>query len=80
MDPDQPFRIALIAFFLGLLPIGMYYRIRSQATREPLDRRQEGMFILVTLRPLAAALWFGVFAWMIDPEWMAWSRVSLPTG
>jgi protein-S-isoprenylcysteine O-methyltransferase Ste14 len=78
MEHEQPFRIALIVFFLAVLPIGLYHRIKSQATREKLDRRQEGTFILVTLRPLAAALWFGVFAWMINPEWMAWSRLSLP--
>jgi protein-S-isoprenylcysteine O-methyltransferase Ste14 len=78
MAYEQPFRIALIVFFLTVLPIGLYHRIKSQATREKLDRRQEGTFILVTLRPLGAALWLGVFAWMINPEWMAWSRLSLP--
>jgi protein-S-isoprenylcysteine O-methyltransferase Ste14 len=24
------------------------------------------------------ATWFGVFAWAINPAWMAWSAVSLP--
>ena len=36
------------------------------------------MFILATLRPLGAVFWFGVFAWMINPRWMAWSSLSLP--
>jgi protein-S-isoprenylcysteine O-methyltransferase Ste14 len=34
--------------------------------------------MLATLRPLAAAFWLGLFAWMIDPAWMAWSAVPLP--
>ena len=78
MDNDQPFRIVLIVFFLTVFPIGLYHRIKSQATRETLDRRQEGMFILATLRPLGAAMWLGLIAWMINPAWMAWSHVLLP--
>jgi protein-S-isoprenylcysteine O-methyltransferase Ste14 len=71
------FRAALIAFFLVILPIGVYHRLAS-ATPEKLDRRQEGAFILATLRPIAALFWFGGMAWMIDPEWMAWSSMPLP--
>ena len=60
-------RAVLIVVMLLLLPIGMYHRVKSQSTREALDRRQEGVFILATLRPLCAALWLGVIAWMINP-------------
>ena len=34
--------------------------------------------MLATLRPIAAALWLGVIAYMINPAWMAWSAVPLP--
>ncbi len=79
MDNDHIFRAVLIAVFLVVLPIGVYYRLKSQATRETLDRRQEGLFILVTLRPMGAAFWLGLLAWMIDPGRVAWSSVSIPT-
>jgi protein-S-isoprenylcysteine O-methyltransferase Ste14 len=78
VNPEQTFRAILIVVFLVVLPIGIYHRLRSQATREKLDRRQEGLFILATLRPLGAAFWFGLIAWMVDPVWMAWSSMSLP--
>ena len=78
MNHDQTFRAVLIVVLLVVLPIGIYHRLASQATREKLDRRQEGLFILATLRPLGAVFWCGLFAWMINPSWMAWSRVSLP--
>lgn len=78
MTDDDMFRVVLIAMFLVVLPIGIYHRVRSEATRERLDRRQEGLFILATLRPMGAAFWFGLIAWMINPGWMAWSSVSLP--
>jgi len=78
MSHDQTFRDVLIAVVLLVLPVGVYHRITSQATRERLDRRQEGLFILATLRPMGAVFWLGLIAWMVDPAWMAWSSVSLP--
>jgi protein-S-isoprenylcysteine O-methyltransferase Ste14 len=78
MNDDQTFRAVLIAVAVLVLPIGIYHRVKSQATGEKLDRRQEGLFILATLRPLGLGLWLGLIAWMIDPDWMAWSSVRLP--
>jgi protein-S-isoprenylcysteine O-methyltransferase Ste14 len=78
MNHDQSFRAILIAVFLLVLPIGIYHRLKSQATREKLDRRQEGLFILATLRPVGIAFWLELIAWTVDPGWMAWSSVSLP--
>jgi protein-S-isoprenylcysteine O-methyltransferase Ste14 len=78
VNHDQMLRSAVIGVLLVVIPIGMYFRIKSQATGERLDRRKEGLFILATLRPLAAAFWLGLVAWMIDPGWMAWSGLRLP--
>jgi protein-S-isoprenylcysteine O-methyltransferase Ste14 len=78
MNHDQTLRAVLIVVFLVVLPIGVYHRVRSQSTREKLDRRQEGLFILATLRPLGAVFWVGLIAWMINPTWMAWSAMPLP--
>ena len=78
MNHDQALRAVLIVVFLLVLPIGIYHRLRSQATRERLGRWQEGLFILATLRPVGMAFWLGLFAWMVDLGWMAWSAVSLP--
>jgi protein-S-isoprenylcysteine O-methyltransferase Ste14 len=72
------FRAVLIVVFLAVLPVGIYHRARSQATGETLDRRQEGLFMLATLRPTGVAFWLGLIAWMVDPGWMVWSTVSLP--
>ena len=68
----------MIAAFLLVLPVAVYFRLRSERTRERLDRRQEGTFILATLRPLGLVCWIAVFAWMIEPAWMAWSSIPLP--
>ena len=78
MTDDQTIRIALLVIGLVVFPIGIYHRVQSQATGESLDRRQEGLFILATLRPVGAVLWLGVIAYLINPAWMAWSSTPLP--
>jgi protein-S-isoprenylcysteine O-methyltransferase Ste14 len=78
MNPDHTFRLALIILAFMMLPVLAYHRVKSQATGESLDRRQEGLFILFTLRPAGAAMWLAILAYMINPRWMAWSSVSLP--
>ncbi|MDA2933323.1 isoprenylcysteine carboxylmethyltransferase family protein [Acidobacteria bacterium AH-259-D05] len=78
MEYEQTFRFILILGFAVIVPIGAYHRIKSQATGEKLDRRQEGIFILVTLRPIAIAGMVGLVTYMINPALMAWSSVALP--
>ena len=78
MSDDETFRIVLVIGFLSLFPVAFYYRIRSQATRERLDRWQEGPFILFTLRPVGVASMIGIIAFMIEPSSMAWSALPLP--
>ena len=54
VDDDPTFRLALPAIVLLAFPVAVHHRLRAHAIREPLDRRQEGLFILLTLRPVAA--------------------------
>ena len=75
---DQSFRTALLIIVIVTFPIGLYHRFRSQATHEPLDRMQEGLFLLIAVRLSGVVVWLGVVAFLIDPAWMAWSSLSLP--
>ncbi len=77
-EVDQTFRLILMVGFAAIFPIGVYHRLKSQASAEALDRRQEGLFVLATLRPIALLRVIGIFAWLINPEWMVWSKVGLP--
>lgn len=78
MNDDQTFRVVLIVAAVIVLPIVAYHRLKSQAAGEKLDRRQEGLFILLTLRPVGVLAMLGLIAYMVRPSWMAWSSVSLP--
>jgi len=79
MNDDQTFRLVLLAGAVVVFPISLYYRLRSQATGEKLDRRQEGLFILLTLRPVGILALLGLLAYLINPAWMRWSSLPLPT-
>jgi protein-S-isoprenylcysteine O-methyltransferase Ste14 len=78
MSDDQLFRAILIVSAFLLFPVTIYHRVKSQSTGESLDRWQEGAFILFTLRPIGIATMLGLFAYMINPDWMAWSSMPLP--
>jgi protein-S-isoprenylcysteine O-methyltransferase Ste14 len=78
MSHETPFRILLGLCFVGFVLILLPYRLRSWATKEKLDRKQEGLFILATLRPIGLLLWLGVIAYLVNPRWMAWSSWPAP--
>ena len=78
VQDEHVFRFILIAGFAAVCPVGLYHRLKSQASKERLNRREEGLFILLTLRPVAAIAMLGTLAYLINPPWMAWSSVPLP--
>jgi protein-S-isoprenylcysteine O-methyltransferase Ste14 len=78
MTAEPIFRAVALANIALCLPIGVYYRIKSQASRERLDRREEGVLIMVGLR-LCGALGFALFAvYLVNPAWVSWSSIALP--
>jgi protein-S-isoprenylcysteine O-methyltransferase Ste14 len=78
MPDEHTFRTLLAVGFATVFPFALYRRLKSQATREPLDRSQEGLFMLATLRPAGIACWGGLVAYLLNPAWMAWSSMPLP--
>jgi protein-S-isoprenylcysteine O-methyltransferase Ste14 len=68
----------MIIGMLVLFPIAIYHRLKAQTTGEKLDRREEGLFILFTLRPVGIAHLLGLIVYMVSPSLMAWSSVILP--
>ena len=78
MDLDATFRPLVVAGFFLIMCIGVPFRVRSQATGEKLDRRQEGVAIMIALRLSGLALWAGAIAFMINPRSMAWASLPFP--
>src|SRR5688500_8746919 len=80
MNLDAMFRPYVVGGFFLVILIALPFRIKSQATGEKLDRRQEGVAMAIVLRLGGLAVWGGVIAFMIDPASMAWSSIPLPAG
>jgi protein-S-isoprenylcysteine O-methyltransferase Ste14 len=78
VNADDSLRWWLIAGICVWFPIVAYYRILAHRTREPLDRRQEGLFMLATLRPAGLAFFVSLFVYLVNPARMAWSAIVLP--
>ena len=77
MNPDQMFRWVILAFVVIQLPLMLRFRLKAH-TKEHLDRRQEGWFGLLTLRPVGLATFGGVIAYLVNPSSMAWASAPFP--
>lgn len=75
---DDPFQTAMIVGFVVFFPLAIYFRVRAHATGEPLDRRQEGLFLLLTLRPAGLLFLFTLLMYAVNPGRLAWSSMPLP--
>jgi protein-S-isoprenylcysteine O-methyltransferase Ste14 len=60
------------------VPIGLYYRIRSQASGDRLARTEEGILIMVGLRLCGVVAWALFAAYLVNPAWVSWSSFPLP--
>ena len=79
MTDESVFRLIALISIVLTLPIGLYHRIRSQATREKLARSEEGIFIMIGLRLCGLIALIALAGYLINPSWMRWSSVALPT-
>jgi len=78
MSDDDVFRWVLIGGFAAIFPAAFYHRLRA-ATPEKLDRSQEGMPLLVSIRLLGLVGVVALLVYMIHPAWMEWASVPLPS-
>jgi protein-S-isoprenylcysteine O-methyltransferase Ste14 len=77
MQVVEPFHLLLLAIVLVVFPTMFYHRLRSR-TRERLDRSQEGLMMLVTLRLVGVATLAGLTVYLIAPARFAWAAAPFP--
>lgn len=75
---DDLFRILAVITFLIGASISIYHRRRADRAGGRVSLKQEGLLMVIILRGLGFFGWGGIFAWMINPAWMSWSRIDLP--
>jgi len=79
MTTDQPFRWFFIAIFLGAISISSYFRRRARQAGGTIPRASEGNRSAFLRLLVAAPLFLSFIGYMLNPRWMEWASLSLPT-
>jgi len=61
-----------------MLFISGYFRYRARQSGEVIPRAREGKPAVLGRLLFAAPLFLSIFAYMLNPQWMAWSSLLLP--
>ena len=79
MSTESLFQLFASAIFISAVSISAYYRRKAaRAGGERVSRREEGTPVLILLRLFGLATWLGILVYLINPQWMQWSRVEIP--
>lgn len=77
MDNQNELRLALGVLLVVMLMGAGRFRLRSR-TSEQLDRRQEGIPILILLRLAGLITWGSVVVWIVAPGVFDFARLAVP--
>ena len=70
--------LAAVILFTGM-SISIYFRRKADRdTGEKLSRKADGNAMMTAIRIGGLVLWLSPFVYLINPAWMAWSKVGLP--
>jgi protein-S-isoprenylcysteine O-methyltransferase Ste14 len=78
MNHETTFRLIFITVFVLSLSISAYHRHRARKQSGKIPRQAEGKIFIALRLLLAVPLYLAMFAYMIDPQWMAWAALPLP--
>jgi len=78
---ENIFRIlAAVILFTGI-GISTYFRRKADKdTSEQVSRKVDGTIMMTLIRIGGLLLWFSPLVYLINPKWMAWSKLGLPDG
>jgi protein-S-isoprenylcysteine O-methyltransferase Ste14 len=76
---ENIFRIlAAVILFTGV-GISVYFRRKAdRETGEKISRSVDGTSMATVIRIFGLVLWLSPLVYLINPEWMAWSKIGLP--
>ena len=76
---ENIFRIlAALIFFTGV-GISVYYRRRAdKETGEKISRKVDGSVMMTAIKIGGLILWLTPLVYLINPNWMNWSKIGLP--
>jgi protein-S-isoprenylcysteine O-methyltransferase Ste14 len=76
---ENIFRILAAVILITGMGISSYYRIKAdKATGEKIPRKVDGSAMMTFIKIGGLLLWLSPFVYLINPAWMAWSKIGLP--
>jgi protein-S-isoprenylcysteine O-methyltransferase Ste14 len=73
------FRILAALTLLTAMGISSYFRIKAdKETGEKISRKVDGSVMMNIIKFLGLILWLSPFVYLVNPQWMAWSKLGLP--
>lgn len=76
---ENIFRILAAVILLTGMAISSYFRRKAdRETGEKISRKADGTPLMVIIRLGGLILWLSPFVYLINPDWMAWSKIGLP--
>lgn len=70
--------LAAVILFTGI-GISSYFRRKAdRETGEKISRKVDGTLLMTIIKVFGLVLWLTPLVYLINPAWMAWSRIGLP--
>jgi len=75
---ENIFRILAGVILITGMSISSYFRIKAdKASGEKLSRKADGNVLMNIIRIGGLILWLSPFVYLLNPNWMAWSKIGL---
>ena len=76
---ENIFRILAAAILITGMGISTFFRRKAdRESGEKLSRKADGNVMMTFIRIGGLILWLSPFMYLINPNWMAWSKIGLP--
>ena len=73
------FRILAAIILFAAVSISSYYRRKAdKETGETISRKVDGNILMTLIKIGGLILWLSPLIYLINPKWMAWSKIGLP--
>jgi protein-S-isoprenylcysteine O-methyltransferase Ste14 len=76
---ENVFRILAAIVLFSSAGISIYYRRKAdRATGEKVSRSVDGNAMMAVIKIFGLLLWLTPLVYLLNPSWMAWSKIGLP--
>ena len=76
---ENIFRIVAAVILFSAMGISIYFRSKAdRESGEKLSRKVDGTALMTMIRIGGLILWLSPFVYLVNPVWMAWSKIGLP--